>query len=1046
MASTASYLSPQPQISNSTWRKPPKLNQRSLKNLHFLFGSSSNSPFKPSLSSSTPFPLSLKCPSDPIQFNPILDSVQDNLVENLENSMNFQIPINEFGHILPRDSPPRIFIQDPPWITSLFLKGIFKKTQREVRLEFKEVERRRYNVLRRRQIKAETEAWEKMVDEYNELERVMIEKKLAPNLPHVKALFLGWFEPLREAIEREQKVATCKQKEAFAPNIDLLPADKMALIVMHKMMGLIMVASHDGCVQVVHAAIQIAMAIEQEVRIQSFLEKTKICQRTENVAHSEEDLSKEKEILRKNIIGLIRTRRLSKAQRLLVKEEFKPWSRDIQAKLGCRLIDLLTETAFVQPPLDQSGDIPPDVRPAFRHRLKGIAKTGQRFVRNYGVIECDPLILSGLDRTAKLMPIPYVPMLIPPRKWKGYDKGGHLFLPSYVMRTHGSSKQRDALKAVPGNRMQKVFEFEFILVHHEVLLNPVILITSQALDMLGNTKWRVNKKVLSVVESIWAGGGNVAGLVDRKDVTVPEKPTSEDLAEIQQWRWSMRKARKINLERHSLRCDIELKLSLLRFKFCELITDNEKTDSEKVARKMKDEEGFYYPHNLDFRGRAYPMHSHLNHLSSDLCRGVLEFAEGRPLGKSGLRWLKIHLANLYAGGVEKLSYDGRLAFVDNNIGNIFDSANNPVSGDRWWLTAEDPFQCLAACINLSEALNSSSPHTVVSHLPIHQERIVVLRKSLNLQSSVHRLQSLWKAHDGSCNGLQHYAALGRDSLEAAAVNLVAGEKPADVYSEIATRVHNIMLRDSNKDPASNPNALLAKILIDQVDRKLVKQTVMTSVYGVTYIGAREQIKKRLEEKGVITDDKLLFNASCYAAKVTLASLGEIFQAARAVMGWLGDCAKVVVSQNQPVRWTTPLGLPVVQPYYRNERHLVRTSLQVLALQREGSSVDVRKQRSAFPPNFVHSLDGSHMMMTALACRDAGLRFAGVHDSFWTHACDVDQMNQILREKFVELYNMPVLENLLENFQTSYPGLEFPPIPKRGNFNLQEVLKSPYFFN
>lgn len=135
---------------------------------------------------------------------------------------------------------------------------------------------------------------------------------------------------------------------------------------------------------------------------------------------------------------------------------------------------------------------------------------------------------------------------------------------------------------------------------------------------------------------------------------------------------------------------------------------------------MKDEEGFYYPHNLDFRGRAYPMHPHLNHLSSDLCRGVLEFAEGRPLGKSGLRWLKIHLANLYSGGVEKLSYDGRLAFVDNHIDDIFDSATNPVNGNRWWLTAEDPLQCLATCINLSEALNTPSPHTVISHLPIHQ--------------------------------------------------------------------------------------------------------------------------------------------------------------------------------------------------------------------------------------------------------------------------------------------------------------------------------------
>lgn len=37
--------------------------------------------------------------------------------------------------------------------------------------------------------------------------------------------------------------------------------------------------------------------------------------------------------------------------------------------------------------------------------------------------------------------------------------------------------------------------------------------------------------------------------------------------------------------------------------------------------------------------------------------------------------------------------------------------------------------------------------------------------------------------------------------------------------------------------------------------------------------------------------------------------------------------------------------------------------------------------------------------------------AGVHDSYWTHASDVDEMNRILREKFVELYEAPILENV-----------------------------------
>lgn len=44
------------------------------------------------------------------------------------------------------------------------------------------------------------------------------------------------------------------------------------------------------------------------------------------------------------------------------------------------------------------------------------------------------------------------------------------------------------------------------------------VIVVQALDTLGNTKWRVNKKVLSIIDRIWASGGRIADLVDREDV------------------------------------------------------------------------------------------------------------------------------------------------------------------------------------------------------------------------------------------------------------------------------------------------------------------------------------------------------------------------------------------------------------------------------------------------------------------------------------------------------------------------------------------------
>lgn len=45
--------------------------------------------------------------------------------------------------------------------------------------------------------------------------------------------------------------------------------------------------------------------------------------------------------------------------------------------------------------------------------------------------------------------------------------------------------------------------------------------------------------------------------------------------------------------------------------------------------------------------------------------------------------------------------------------------------------------------------------------------------------------------DGSCNGLQHYAALGGDAAGAAAVNLAPLDRPQDVYSAVAqlVRIH-----------------------------------------------------------------------------------------------------------------------------------------------------------------------------------------------------------------------------------------------------------------
>ena len=147
-------------------------------------------------------------------------------------------------------------------------------------------------------------------------------------------------------------------------------------------------------------------------------------------------------------------------------------------------------------------------------------------------------------------------------------------------------------------------------------------------------------------------------------------------------------------------------------------------------------------------------------------------------------------------------------------------------------------------------------------------------------------------------------------------------------------------------------------------------------------------------------------------------------------------------------WLTPLGLPVMQPYRQAGKHRVRTILQTVVLSYEDESLPVSgtRQKSAFPPNFVHSLDATHMMLTSLQMKEFRLTFAAVHDSYWTHACDVPILAEALRVSFIELYSLPILEDLRASLVQRYPNVVFPPVPERGSLDIGEVWDSPYFFH
>ncbi|KAJ6369804.1 hypothetical protein OIU76_028118 [Salix suchowensis] len=81
------------------------------------------------------------------------------------------------------------------------------------------------------------------------------------------------------------------------------------------------------------------------------------------------------------------------------KDGSKPWNADARAMVGSRLIELLLQTTYIQPPCDQLADTPSERRPAFVHTSRTVSYENKKGAKKYGVIQCDPLVLKGLEKT-----------------------------------------------------------------------------------------------------------------------------------------------------------------------------------------------------------------------------------------------------------------------------------------------------------------------------------------------------------------------------------------------------------------------------------------------------------------------------------------------------------------------------------------------------------------------------------------------------------------------------------------------------------------------
>ena len=549
----------------------------------------------------------------------------------------------------------------------------------------------------------------------------------------------------------------------------------------------------------------------------------------------------------------------------------------------------------------------------------------------------------------------------------------------------------------PGNRLVK----QANAAYHEQLRDQMMPGVYDAVNAVQETAWKINAPILAIMREIWDGGGELGDLPARNPTPIPPRPAdyAENEEAANRWKREASDIHDLNAKNVSKRLALSQRLW--------------------VATKFADEEEIYFPHSLDFRGRVYPLATGGPHpQGDDVAKGLLTFAHGHPITDDGARWLAIHLAGLF--GIDKVPFDERVQWVRDHQAAILDSANDPLDGQRFWATADSPFMALAACLEWAGYVREGA--AFISHLPV--------------------------SLDGSNSGLQHFSAMLRDPIGAKAVNLEPGDRPQDIYSDVA-RIVQASVNDSY-DPDATPWKG------NKVTRKITKRPVMTFTYSATKYGYCDQILQTLREidgagQPYLDADNYLA-ARYMAAEIWDGVQGTVVAAAEA-MAWLRSVASIMTKAGVPIRWTAPTGLPVLQTYasrkagrvvvtYKGQRIRLETKI-------EQRKLDSKRQANGISPNLIHSMDASHLMGVANRCHDHGIRsLAVVHDSFGVHAARVSELQNILRDTFAELYATNWLEVFREEFAAQLPpeiAATLPPVPTLGDFDIEEVRQSDYLF-
>jgi DNA-directed RNA polymerase len=446
--------------------------------------------------------------------------------------------------------------------------------------------------------------------------------------------------------------------------------------------------------------------------------------------------------------------------------------------------------------------------------------------------------------------------------------------------------------------------------------------------------------------------------------------------------------------------------------------------AERYASAGRDgRRGFYFPQSCDFRGRVYPTPFMLQIQGDDLQRGLLEFADGKPIkDREAMDAYMSRGAALF--GYKRSSLRDRVEWARANTPALLAVAVDPFA-NRGWLDQDAPWQALGWALDFAGQVKAPGSH--VSHLPV--------------------------AIDHTASGLQLYALLSRDRGLAEATNVAPADAPADLYQVVADDATALLMQET--DPMA---AQWLQFYGGRVPREAVKRASMTKVYGSTDHAVANFQRDAYEEERIKQGSTPFqelegggYRATYYLSQVVLRAMRRRTGAGHATQQWLYSLSDAMTAAGLPLKWTSPSGFPVVQACRTTTSVRIRTAVgdvvRQTRLRQETEALSPERQRRGFAPNFIHSLDAALLALSVIRAQERGVRSIGtVHDCHAVLAADVPVMKRTVRECAADMFSVDLLSRLREELQAQSRGVELPPVPDRGDFDPATVKDSQHFIS